>query len=158
VSEAAGFDGDARRGAGPASPGSVAAPPAIIALVERLLAAGKEREATLLAFRTAEEHLRQVFRMTLPRQWTHREFLRRFLRADMGPSGELLTRLHARFEPVRYGAAPPVDSTGLIELVRALYREPPLRSTHLYPAGMVARLPREVATGSGEEVAGERPP
>jgi hypothetical protein len=106
--------------------------PALVAEVDRLLSEGKIREAVLVAYLTAEDHLRQVYRVNVPRQWTHREFLRRFLRADMGPSGELLTRLHTLFEPVRYGRTEEVPTTALSGLVRALYREAPLRSTHLY--------------------------
>jgi hypothetical protein len=125
---------------GSAASDAAARTPPLVAEVERLVSAGRDREAVLVAYITAEEHLRQVFRIRLPRQWTHREFLRRYLRADMGPSGELLTRLHARFEPVRYGPIGPAATDGLVDLLRALYREPPLRNTSLYASQTIARV------------------
>jgi hypothetical protein len=117
--------------------------PPLVMEVDRLLASGQNREAVLVAYLTAEEHLRQVFRINLPHQWTHREFLRRYLRADMGPAGVLLTRLYRLFEPVRFGPAAPVTVDGLSDLVRALYREPALRNTHLYLYSTLARVPAD---------------
>ena len=108
--------------------------------VDRLLAAGEVGPAVLYAYLTAEEDLRRAFGLTLPPEWTHREFVARYLRPDMGRPALLLPRLHVLFEPVRYGRAAPVAPDGLRELVAQLYEDPALRRAH--QAGpAVASLP-----------------
>jgi hypothetical protein len=101
--------------------------PVLVGEVERLLQAGRYAEAVLLAYPRAEDDIRRAYSLSLPKQWTHREFLAWFLRPDMGYITTLLPRLYALYEPVRYGptnAAPPGD---LLPLVRAIYQEAPLR-------------------------------
>ena len=63
----------------------------------------------------------------MPRQWTHREFLAHYLRADMGHLVVLLPRLHALFEPVRFGRPAKVSGGALLALLRSVYQEPALR-------------------------------
>jgi len=111
---------------GAASAAALPVPP-IVAQVEALVRAGKPTEAVLVAYRTAEEDVRRAFALTLPKQWTHREFVRRYLRADMGYVAVLLPQLHAIFEPVRYGGSSDVPLPVVTDLLRSLYHETALR-------------------------------
>lgn len=118
-----GGNSDAR---GPLAPG--ASEPPLVARVEALVAQGNPVEAALLAYRTAEDDVRRAFGMNLPQQWTHREFLRRHMRADMGYVAVLLSQLYVIYEPVRYGGQRDVPVTHLVNVVRSLYQEPVLRN------------------------------
>lgn len=100
--------------------------PEVFERVEALIRGGRADEAVRAAYLTAEDDVRRAFGMKLPDQWTHREFLARYLRPDMGYITVLLARLHARFEPVRYGRPGPVSADGISDLLRELYREPGL--------------------------------
>jgi hypothetical protein len=122
--------------AGDASPGpfpGAVGPPAILAAVEELVRSGKVPEATRLAFLTAEDDVRRAFGMKLPAQWTHRDFLEKYLRADMGYVTVLLRRLYALFEPARYGCGAEASGAVLMPLLRSIYQEPALRSLPLSP-------------------------
>jgi hypothetical protein len=138
---------------GPTAPSSSPAyrPPPILADVEGLLASGSVAEAFRIAYLTAEEDTRRAFNLKLPRQWTHREFLARFLRPDMGYITVLLPQLHAMFEPARYGAPGELPASQLMPLLRALYQEPPLRSLGLLPTAgpSVVVRPRATAPPGG---------
>jgi hypothetical protein len=101
--------------------------PPILTSVEALLQQGRSREATLLAYQTAEDDVRRAFGMKLPPQWTHRQFVHRYLRTDMGSVSVLLPQLHTIFEPVRYGGTSEIPIPLLTELLRSLYEEPALR-------------------------------
>jgi hypothetical protein len=103
------------------------APPPILAKVDGLLKEGKDSEAILLAYTTVIEDVRRAFGLQLPRQWTHREFIAKYLRPDMGYLVVLLPRLYALYEPVRYGRPAPASATTLTEVLNALYKEPALR-------------------------------
>jgi hypothetical protein len=111
-----------------APPAPAAPKSSLVARVEALVAQGNPVEAVLLAYRTAEDDVRRAFGMNLPPQWTHREFLRRHLRADMGYVAVLLPQLYAIYEPVRYGDQRDVPVTHLVNVVRSLYQEPVLRN------------------------------
>jgi len=126
---------------GPVLPSSspAYAPPPILADVERLLAQGKVTEAIRVAYLTAEDDIRRAFALRLPRQWTHREFLARYLRPDMGYVTVLLPKLYALFEPARYGNGSIPAPPELMPLLRSLYQEPPLRSLGLLPTAAPAR-------------------
>lgn len=104
----------------------ISASPAVVR-VEELLRAGDSAEAVLFAYQAAEADVRRAFGMNLPRQWTHREFLHRYMRRDMGRVALLLPQLYALFEPVRYGTARDVPTAELTDVVRSLYAEPALR-------------------------------
>ena len=104
-----------------------AAPPPILGRVDALFRAGRDTEAIRLAYQSAEDDVRRAFGLKLPKQWTHREFLERYLRPDMGGLVRLLPRLYAYFEPVRYGQAGTVPGPQVMELLRAIYEEPSLR-------------------------------
>jgi hypothetical protein len=108
-------------------------PAPILADVEALLARGQVAEALRIAYLTAEDDIRRAFALRLPRQWTHREFLARFLRPDMGYVSVLLPQLHALFEPARYGTPTGLTAKDVMPLLRSLYQEPPLRSLGLLP-------------------------
>jgi hypothetical protein len=117
-------------------------PPPILADVEQLLADGKTREAIRLAYLTAEDDIRRAFSLKLPRQWTHREFLGRYLRPDMGYVTVLLPKLHALFEPARYGDDQDLSGATLMPLLRSIYQEPPLRSLGLLPTAAPSQAAR----------------
>jgi len=103
------------------------APAPVLGKVAELLRQGKDSEAVLVAFRTVEDDFRRAFGLQLPKQWTHRELMEKYLRRDMGYLVTLLPRLYALYEPVRYGAPRKVATDGLTELLRAIYQEPSLR-------------------------------
>ena len=109
-----------------------APPPPTVARVEALLREGKAAEAIQVGYLGAEEDVRRAFGLKLPRQWTHREFLREHLRTDMGYVAVLLPQLHALFEPVRYGSGADPEGGPFLETLRALYQEPAIK--RLFPA------------------------
>jgi hypothetical protein len=128
-------------------------PPPVVGEVERLLKEGKVAEALIRGYLTAEADVRQAFGLQLPRQWTHREFLREHLRPDMGYVAVLLPRLYALYEPARYGSSRPISADAVRDLVRAIYNEGPVYNLYRDVSGAF-RLPRP-GTPSG---AGARPP
>ena len=109
-----------------------APPPPTVARVEALLREGNVAEAVRIGYLGAEEDVRRAFGLSLPRQWTHREFLREHLRTDLGYVAVLLPQLHAVFEPVRYGQGANPEGGPFLELLRALYQEPAV--LRLFPA------------------------
>jgi hypothetical protein len=117
----------APRGAIPSKPPLEVAPPPILAKVEGLLKQGKDAEAIRLAYTTAEADVLRAFGLKLPRQWTHRELLAKYLRPDMGYLVVLMPRLYALYEPVRYGRPGPASGATLLDLLRALYKDPAFR-------------------------------
>ncbi len=104
-----------------------AAPPPLFAKVDALLKQGKPAEAISLAYRSTEDDVRRAFGLKLPKQWTHRELLEKYLRPDMGLLVTLLPQLYAKYEPVRYGSGPPPSGDGVMELLRKIYAEPSMR-------------------------------
>ena len=136
---------------GPVEPSASPAyrPPPVLADVERLLGLGRVAEAFCLAYLTAEDDIRRAFGLKLPRQWTHREFLARYLRPDMGYVTVLLPKLHALFEPARYGSAKDLPASELMPLLRSLYQEPPLRSLGLLPTAGTSQIARPRAGPPG---------
>ncbi len=134
----------------------VAAQTPVAVRVEALLREGRVADAILLAYRSAEEDVQKAFGLRLPKEWTHREFLLQYLRPDMGLVAEILPQLYAMFEPVRYGRrgdrpAPP----NLVEIVRALYEDTPLRVIRVPALG---GPPTAGPLRSGVATPGVRPP
>jgi hypothetical protein len=125
------------------------APPPILAKVEALLKEGKESDAIRLAYTSAVEDLRRAFGLKLPRQWTHREFIAKYLRADMGYLVVLFPRLYAMYEPVRYGRPAPASGAQLMELMNALYKEPAFRRLSWTIGADATPLGRGGATRAG---------
>ncbi len=142
-----------------ASVGSVGTPP-ILAEVDRLIQQGKSVDAVVRAYQTAEDDVRRAFGLRLPQQWTHREFLREQLRADMGYVTQLLPRLYALYEPARYGSHPDVPTALLRDLLRAIYAEAPLYNLYRYSTGAprVGRSGEEPGSPRSRPTAGVVPP
>lgn len=125
-------------------------PPVVLTRVEQLVREGKDAEAILLAYRTAEEDVRRAFAMKLPSQWTHRDFLAKYLRNDMGAIRTLLPRLYVLFEPVRYGEGQGASAKALLPILRSIYLEPALRSLpYLAPSAASAPSPKAAPSPRG---------
>ncbi len=141
------------------STGATATPP-ILGEVDQLIAQGKTVEAVLRAYPTAEEDVRRAFGLRLPEQWTHREFLREQLRADMGYVTQLLPRLYALYEPARYGSHPEVPVALLRDLLRAIYAEAPMYNLYRYSSGAprVGRSSEDPGSPRSRPTAGVVPP
>jgi hypothetical protein len=107
----------------------------VVAEVQALLHADRPADAVLRAYRAAESDVIRAFAIELPAQWTHREFLMRCLRPDMGRIPVLLPRLHSRFEPVRYGASVPPVTAGLVDELTALYADASMRTVRIPSVG-----------------------
>ncbi len=143
------------RSAMPAVPGGDAskapldvAPPPVLARVEALVRANRTAEAITLAYQSAEADVRRAFGLKLPRQWTHRELIERYLRRDMGYLVTLLPRLYALYEPVRYGRPGGEVSGGeVLKILRAIYEEPSLRRLS-WTIGADSTLTSRPATGA----------
>ncbi len=105
-------------------------PSAVELRVRALLNSGRAAEAVTYAYVTAEADVRRAYGLTLPAEWTHREFVVRYLRPDMGPLPRLMERLHALYEPVRYGTPDPIRAEELLEVVRRIYAEASVRRAH----------------------------
>lgn len=101
--------------------------PPVLEEAQRLLDESRYPDAVRLAFLTAETDVIQAFGLRPPVQWTHREFLTAGLRPDMGYVSELLPRLYALYEPIRYGEVVDQRQDDLISLLRRLYAEAPMR-------------------------------
>ena len=102
---------------------------------ERLLNASQFAEAVSFAYLSVVQDVIQAFGLRPPKQWTHREFLTWGLRPDMGYFTNLLPRLYALYEPVRYGEPRDWRREDLMALLRSVYTEEPLR--RLYYASTV---------------------
>lgn len=104
-----------------------AIPPPVLEETQRLIKESRYPDAVRLAFLTAESDVIQAFGLRPPIQWTHREFLTAGLRADMGYVSELLPRLYALYEPIRYGEVTDWRQDDLLAILRRLYAEAPMR-------------------------------
>ena len=135
-----------------------APPPPTVARVEALLREGKIAEAVRVGYLGAEEDVRRAFGLNLPRQWTHREFLREHLRTDMGYVAVLMSQLHARFEPVRYGREADPEGGPFLELLHALYQEPAIRRLFPAPSMTFGILPNAVRTPPSSAARSGLPP
>lgn len=109
--------------------------PAAVRRVEQAVREGRAAEVLLTAYPEAEDDVRRAFGMDLRTPSTHREFLSRHLRPDMGLVAVLLPQLYELYEPVRYGTSREVSGERLVELVRGLYHEPAMRRVADRPGG-----------------------
>ncbi|MGA7924108.1 MAG: hypothetical protein WCA77_09045 [Thermoplasmata archaeon] len=116
-----------REKVGGAPGGETATVPPVLEETQRLINASRYSEAVRLAFLTAENDVIQAFGLRPPLQWTHREFITAGIRADMGYVADLLPRLYALYEPVRYGEMTDWRRDDLVSLLRRLYAEAPIR-------------------------------
>jgi len=124
---------DPRSAPTPAPTYAVRPPPPIVGEVDRLIAEGRAAEALILGYLTAEADVQQAFGIRVPRQCTHREFLKSHLRDDMGYVAVLLPRLYALYEPVRFGPSRPVPGALVRDLVHAIYDEGPIFNLYRDP-------------------------
>ena len=118
--------------------------PAVLARVEELLREGQTAEAVRSGYIAAEADVIRAFGLQLPAQWTHRELFARFLRPDMGQVPRLLFRLHALYEPARYGVAAPSGFEALVPLLRSLYGEPPFQPASPLASSRPPKVPKPV--------------
>ncbi|MCI4372707.1 MAG: DUF4129 domain-containing protein [Thermoplasmata archaeon] len=107
---------------------------------EKRLAKGEYARAVSDSYHRVVLDLQKAYGLSLPPQWTHREFLSDFLRDDMGVLTSRVARLYRLYEPVRYGSGSGVEQGELLELLRQIYEEPPLRD--LYTRGSNSAAPK----------------
>jgi hypothetical protein len=106
----------------------------ILDSVEQTLARGDFRTAVATAYLRVVLDIQAAYGLSLPRQWTHREFLTRFLRGDMGPLPTLVAQLYALYEPARYGTRMQWVQGDLRGLLGRIYSEPSLRGLYEPPS------------------------
>ncbi len=130
----------------------------VISASEEKVARGQYPAAVADAYHRVVLDLQRAYGLTLPAQWTHRQFLTEYLREDMGQVTVLVERLYRLYEPVRYGTSSDWTPGDLVGLLRAIYAEPAMRD--LYRPG-VRSLPderhRPPAVGTDDPL-GPRPP
>jgi hypothetical protein len=99
---------------------------------EQRLARGEYGLAVSEAYHRVVLDLQKAYGLSLPAQWTHREFLAQYLRDDMGILNSEVARLYRLYEPVRYGSESDWTRGDLLDVLRKIYSEPPMRD--LYPS------------------------
>jgi hypothetical protein len=107
-----------------------------VANAERDLAEGNYDHAVREAYHRVVLDLQKAYGLSLPAQWTHRQFLTEFLRDDMGILTTLVDRLYRLYEPVRYGTRPDWLSEDPVQILTLIYTEPSMRD--LYRPGSSA--------------------
>ena len=105
-------------------------PITVISNAEKRLAAGEYARAVSDAYHRVVLDLQKAYGLSLPAQWTHREFLSDFLREDMGILTTLVARLYRMYEPVRYGSESDWVKGDLVELLSEIYAEPPMKNLY----------------------------
>lgn len=103
--------------------------PAVITRVRHLLAAAEPARAVLIGFETVMRDFETAFGFESPPEWTYADVFRLGVRPDMGYVPVLLARLYRIYEPVRYGVTDGVGASDLLETLRQIYNQPPLRLT-----------------------------
>jgi hypothetical protein len=103
----------------------------VIVEAEMRLSVGNYARAVSDAYHRVVLDLQKAYGLSLPAQWTHREFLSEFLREDMGILTTRVARLYQLYEPVRYGTATDRPSGDLLDLLHQIYDEPPMRDLYL---------------------------
>jgi hypothetical protein len=110
----------------------------VVVEAEKRLAQAQYARAVGDAYHRVVLDLQRAYGLSLPAQWTHREFLSDFLRDDMGVLTSRVNRLYELYEPVRYGTESDWAKGDLIELLRQIYEEPSMRNLYLRPANPLA--------------------
>ncbi len=103
----------------------------VVAQTEKRLAQQEYARAVSEAYHRVVLDLQKAYGLSLPAQWTHREFLSDFLREDMGVLTSRVARLYEMYEPVRYGTESDWTKGDLMELLHQIYDEPPMRNLYL---------------------------
>jgi hypothetical protein len=91
--------------------------------VQELLAQGDYAAAVRLVYRTAFDTTVEAYGLTVPPSMTDRQFLKEFLRADMGVLSELLPELYRYYEPVKFGRLENGDRAAVETLLNRLVSE-----------------------------------
>jgi hypothetical protein len=105
----------------------------VITEAEKRLSQGQYARAVADAYHRVVLDVQKAYGLTLPAQWTHREFLSDFLREDMGVLTTRVERLYRMYEPVRYGTEGDWTKGDLIDLLLQIYDEPPMRDLYRPP-------------------------
>lgn len=103
-----------------------------------LLDRGEYAATVRLAYRSAFEGTVRAFGLTVPPAYSDRQFLKEFLRPDMGRLTELLPELYRRYEPARFGKVEDGDRNSLRALLEKLYSQTALariHDPHFQPSG-----------------------
>jgi hypothetical protein len=95
-----------------------------------MLARGDYAETVRLAYRSAIEDTVRAYGLAVPTSITGPQFLKEFLRQDMGPLLELLPQLYRLYEPVRFGKHVNGDPKELLTLLEKLYSQTTLAVAH----------------------------
>jgi hypothetical protein len=102
-------------------------PAADLTPVERQARALSEEQdfasAVRVAYRAAFDDTVRAYGLVVPPARTDRQFLREFLRPDMGKLTDRLPRLYELYEPARFGIVRTGDVPSLLTLLRSLYSE-----------------------------------
>jgi hypothetical protein len=91
--------------------------------VRELVADGKYADAVQLAYRSAFKDVVESFGLRVPASATDREFVRDYLRPDMGKIVEILPELQRLYEPVRFGGLSEGSGDAVLALVARLEQE-----------------------------------
>jgi hypothetical protein len=105
----------------------------IVAAVEHRLAEGDFGRAVREAYFRVVLDAQRAYSLRLPGQWTHREFLAKYLRPDMGILPTLVAELHRLYEPVRFGTESDWVKGDVRKLLEQIYSEPPMRNLYRNP-------------------------
>jgi hypothetical protein len=84
---------------------------------------GEYAATVRLAYRTVFESTVRTFGLTVPPALTDSQFLKEFLRPDMGPLTELLPQLYRFYEPVKFGKSGEGDRAALRALLEKIYSQ-----------------------------------
>ena len=95
-----------------------------------LLERGEYAKAVLHAYRTVFDGTVRAYGLVVPPSCSDRQFLKQFLRPDMGRLSELLPELYRRYEPVKFGRLADGDRDALRGLLERLYSETVLARIH----------------------------
>jgi len=106
---------------------------------QALLLKGEYGRAVSDSYHRVVLDLQKAYGLTLPAQWTHREFLSDFLREDMGVVTTRVAGLYRLYEPVRYGRESDWARGDLMDLLRQIYEESSMRNLYLGRPGPPTR-------------------
>ena len=129
---------------GPGKPSWRANDPASLSIpvldnAQALLLKGEYGRAVSESYHRVVLDLQKAYGLSLPAQWTHREFLSDFLREDMGVVTTRVAGLYRLYEPVRYGTETDWARGDLLDLLHQIYEEPSMRNLYVGRPGSPAR-------------------
>lgn len=118
--------------------------------LRELLERGEYAQAVRLGYRTVFDGTVRAYGLAVPPSCSDRQFLKEFLRPDMGRISELLPEFHRRYEPVKFGKLAEGDRDSLRTLLERIYSETAVGRMHdpLYQPsgpGTVTRKTTETA-------------